>query len=109
MMQINLCLSGTNELKTAEIIVIGTGSITRGVVYGLSHVPGVSLRVAIIGRSHAKSPEIALIANARAAIVGTTVTFQPFHISHFKAAEFSKWPLACQRMVSLRDRLRNKE
>jgi hypothetical protein len=65
MMQINLCLSGTNELKTAEIIVIGTGSITRGVVYGLSHVPGVSLRVAIIGRSHAKSSEIALIANAR--------------------------------------------
>jgi saccharopine dehydrogenase-like NADP-dependent oxidoreductase len=77
-------------LKSAEIIVIGTGSIARGVAFGLSQVPEISLRVAIIGRSLAKASEIALLANARAAIVGTSVTCQPFRISRFKAAEFSK-------------------
>ena len=77
-------------MKSAEIIVIGTGSIARGVVFRLSQVPEISLRVAIIGRSLAKASEIALLANARAAIVGTSVTCQPFRISQFKAAEFSK-------------------
>jgi hypothetical protein len=38
-------------LKTAEIIVIGTSSIARGIAYEFSHVPGISLRVAIVGRS----------------------------------------------------------
>jgi hypothetical protein len=77
-------------LKTAEIIVIGTGSIARGIVFGLSHVLGTFLRVAIIGRSHAKASEIALFANARAAIVGASVACQPMRISHCKAVEFSR-------------------
>src|ERR1700730_2702688 len=83
-------VKGLDELKSAEIIVIGTGSIARGVVYGLSHVPGISLRVAIIGRSLAKASETALLANARAAIVGMSVMCQPFRVSQFKAAELSK-------------------
>ena len=94
-------LTGLSELKTAEIIVIGTGSIARGVAYGLSHVPGISLRVVILGRSHAKASEIALLANARAAIVGTSVTFQPFLISQFKGPEFSKLFLSLKPKIIL--------
>jgi len=77
-------------LRTTEIIVIGTGSIARGIVYGLSHMPGISLRLAVLGRSHAKASEIALFANARAASLGTSVLCQPVGISQFKASEFSR-------------------
>jgi hypothetical protein len=77
-------------LKAAEIVVIGTGSIARGVVYGLSHVPGIPLRVAILGRSHAKAAEIALLANARSASVGTRIVCQPIRISQLKDVEFSR-------------------
>jgi hypothetical protein len=88
-------------LKSAEIVVIGTGSIARGIIYGLSHVPGISLRVAIIGRSRTKASEIALLSNARAAIVGTSVTCEPFVIFQFKAAAFSKLFLSLKPKVIL--------
>jgi hypothetical protein len=76
-------------LKTVEILVIGTGSIARGIAYGLSITPGASLRVAIIGRSYDKAGEIALIANARAAALGTAAAFHAVRTSQFKTAAFS--------------------
>jgi hypothetical protein len=88
-------------LKSADIVVIGTGSIARGIIYGLSHVPGISFRVAIIGRSRTKASKIALLSNARAAIVGTSVTCEPFIISQFKAAAFSKLFVALKPKVIL--------
>jgi hypothetical protein len=78
---------GLSDLKTAEILVIGTGSIARGVVYGLSHILGRSFRVVILGRSPAKVSEIA---NARAASVGASVICEPISIAQFKAAKFSR-------------------
>jgi hypothetical protein len=77
-------------LKTAEILVIGTGSIARGVVYELSHILGRSLRVVIIGRSQVKVSEIALIANARAASVGASVVCEPVSMAQFTVAKFSR-------------------
>jgi hypothetical protein len=88
-------------LKTAEIVIVGTGSIARGVIYGLSQMSRMPLRIAIIGRSHAKAAEIALLANARAASVGTRVACLPIGMSQFRAAEFSRIFLSLKPKVIL--------
>jgi hypothetical protein len=59
-------------------------------VNALSQTAAGPLRVAIIGRSLAKTSRLALIANARAAMFRTPVQFQPLQIAQFKALAFSR-------------------
>jgi hypothetical protein len=77
-------------VKTADIVIIGSGSLAQGIVYALSQVAMGSLRIAIIGRSTAKVSRIALIANARSASFGTPLVFFPWGIAEFKASAFSR-------------------
>ncbi|MGA3090087.1 MAG: hypothetical protein ABSD75_15845 [Terriglobales bacterium] len=77
-------------MKTAEIVIIGSGSLAQGIVYALSQVAAGSFRVAIAGRSQAKIFRLALLANARAASFGTPPTFFPLEIAEFKTLAFSR-------------------
>jgi hypothetical protein len=77
-------------LKTADVVIIGSGSLARGIVYALYQVATGSLRIAVIGRSAAKVARIVLIANARTASFGTPATFFAFAIREFKALAFSQ-------------------
>lgn len=77
-------------MKTADIVIIGSGSLAHGIVYALSQAAMDSLRIAIIGRSGAKVSRMALIANARAASFGTRPFFFPVGIPEFRAAAFSR-------------------
>jgi hypothetical protein len=77
-------------VKTADIVIIGSGSLAHGIVYALSQAVRGSLRIAIIGRSGAKISQLALIANARAASFGTRPLFFPLGMSEFRAAAFSR-------------------
>src|SRR3984893_7163465 len=72
------------------MILVGTGSLARGIAYELSQVAAHSLRIAVIGRSTAKVSRMVHIANARAASFGTSAAFSPFAISEFKALAFSR-------------------
>jgi hypothetical protein len=78
------------QLKTADIVIVGSGSLAQGIVYALSQIARDSMRIAIIGRSAAKISRIALIANARAATFRVPVTFFPLAIRDFKALAFSR-------------------
>lgn len=86
-------------MKTAEIVIVGSGSLAQGVVYGLSQVAPGSLRIALIGRSSAKVSRITLMANARAACHGARVTFSPLGIPKFSALAFSRALRALQPKV----------
>jgi len=77
-------------VKTADIVIIGSGSLAHGIVYALSQVAAGSLRIAIIGRSGAKVSRMTLIANARVASFGTRPFFFPVGIPEFRAAAFSR-------------------
>jgi hypothetical protein len=77
-------------VKRAEIVVAGTGSLAGGVVQSLCQVADGALRVAVIGRSMAKASRLALIANARAAMFGTTVRCEPLELKQFEARAFSR-------------------
>jgi hypothetical protein len=77
-------------VKTADIVIIGSGSLAHGIVYALSQTATGSLRIAIIGRSETKVSQMALIANARAASFGTRPFFFPVEIREFRAAAFSR-------------------
>jgi hypothetical protein len=77
-------------VKTADIVIIGSGSLARGIVYALSQAVRGSLRIAIIGRSRAKISQLALTANARAARFGTRPLFFPLGMTEFRAAAFSR-------------------
>lgn len=84
-------------MKTADIVIIGSGSLAHGIVYALSQAAPGSLRIAIIGRSGGKVSRMALIANAGPAIFGTRPFFfplgfpnsgqQPFPRASFAQAE----------------------
>jgi hypothetical protein len=77
-------------VKTADVVIVGSGSLAQGVVYALSQVPNGSLRTVIIGRSSSKVARMAVIANARAAAFGASTTFSPLGILEFKALEFAR-------------------
>lgn len=77
-------------MKTADVVIIGSGSLARGIGYALSQVSTGSLRVAIIGRSVGKVSRMAVIANARAAGFGTSATFSALGFPEFKALAFSR-------------------
>jgi hypothetical protein len=77
-------------VKTADIVIIGSGSLAHGIVYALSQVPTGAPRIAITGRSEAKVSQMALIANARAASFGTRPFFFPVGIPEFKVSAFSR-------------------
>lgn len=81
---------GRALVKTADVVIIGSGSLARGIVYALSQVATDSLRIAVIGRSTAKVSRMALIANARAASFGASATFFSLTIRDFKALAFSR-------------------
>lgn len=76
-------------MKNADIVIVGSGSLAQGIIYGLSQVAPGSLRITVIGRSSAKVSRIALIANARAASHGVRATFSPLGIPEFSASAFS--------------------
>lgn len=78
------------RMKTADVIIVGSGSLAQGIVYTLSQVATDSLRVAIVGRSAAKVSRITFIANARAASFGTSADFLPLAIPEFNALAFSR-------------------
>src|SRR4030088_348730 len=80
---------GWGLIGTSDLILVGTGSLARGIAYALSQVAAHSLRIAVIGRSTAKVSRMVHIANARAASFGTSAAFSPFAISEFKALAFS--------------------
>jgi hypothetical protein len=77
-------------VKAADILIIGSGSLAAGVINALSQETSCSLRVAIVGRSPAKVSRLALVANARAAILGASVSFVPLPIARFTALAFSR-------------------
>ena len=77
-------------MKTADVVVIGSGSLAHGIVYALSQMAKASFRIAIVGRSTAKVSRMALIANARAASFGARPIFFPCGIPVFKASAFSR-------------------
>lgn len=82
-------------MKIADVVIIGTGSLARGVTENLAHSgacgAGVgSLRIAIVGRSAAKVSQLALIANARAASCGSSTTFVAAGMANFTALAFSR-------------------
>jgi hypothetical protein len=77
-------------VKTADIVIIGSGSLAHGIAYALSQAVRSSLAIAVIGRSGAKISRMALIANAPAASFGTRPFFFPVEIRDFRAAAFSR-------------------
>lgn len=77
-------------MKTADIVIIGSGSLVSGVVNAIPQVSGDSLTIAIVGRTVAKVRRMALIANARAANFGASATFLPIEIREFKALAFAR-------------------
>jgi hypothetical protein len=77
-------------VNAADIVIIGSGSLAHGIAYALSQTLRGSVCIAIIGRSEAKVPQMALIANARAASFGTHPFFFPVEIRDFRAAAFSR-------------------
>jgi len=77
-------------VQTADIVIIGSGSLASGVVNALSQVSKDSLTIVLIGRSVAKVRQMALIANARAATFGASATFLPIEIREFKAVAFAR-------------------
>jgi hypothetical protein len=77
-------------MKGAEIVIVGTGSLASEVAYGLSQVATAPLRVGIVGRSPEKALQLAVIANARAGILGTPVNFEPLAIPRFDARAFAR-------------------
>jgi hypothetical protein len=77
-------------VKTADVVIVGSGSLAQGIVYALSQGAMDSLRIVVIGRSMAKVSRMALIANARAASFGTSVAFSAIEIREFNALAFSR-------------------
>lgn len=77
-------------MKAADILIVGSGSLAAGVVLSLSQVPTGPIRIAILGRSLEKVSRMAVIANARATMFETRVTFQPLQLTQFKARAFSQ-------------------
>ncbi|MBZ5554771.1 MAG: hypothetical protein LAO21_18795 [Acidobacteriia bacterium] len=77
-------------MKTADILIVGTGSLATAVVNSLSQASIGRLRIAIVGRSTLKMAQLAHIANARSITFGTAVTFVPFEIPQFSAQAFSR-------------------
>jgi len=77
-------------LKTAEILIIGTGSLASGVVNALSLLSVGALRVAIIGRSRHKASRLALMANTRAAVLRSSARFESVEVPQCKALHFSR-------------------
>ena len=81
---------GRALVKTVDVVIIGSGSLARGIVHALSQIATGSIRIAIIGRSAVKVSRMALIANARAASFGTSPIFFPLEIPQFNATAFSR-------------------
>jgi len=77
-------------VNTADLLILGTGSLAADIVHALSHVSAASLRVVILGRDAEKTFRLALIANARAAMFRTRITFQPVHLAQFEASPLSR-------------------
>ena len=77
-------------MVTADIVIIGSGSLAAKITNALSQLSVGRLRVAVIARSLAKASYIAAIANARASMLGGPTTFLPFEVARFKAAAFSR-------------------
>jgi hypothetical protein len=77
-------------VKSADIVVVGSGSLAAGVAGGLSQAPKLSLRVVVIGRSLEKAAQLARMANARSAIFQTPVQFAAMEIAEFRAAAFGR-------------------
>jgi len=77
-------------VKTADVAILGSGSLANGIVHALSQVFTDSLRIAIIGRSTVKISQMALIANARARSFGARLFFFPLAIPRFTALAFSR-------------------
>ena len=73
-----------------DTFIIGTGSLAEAVVNALSQASMGPLRIAVIGRSAAKVSRLALMANARAAVLGTSLTFLSLEIAQFKALAFAR-------------------
>ena len=76
-------------MKPADIVIVGTGSLAAEVAYAFSQAAD-PLRIGIIGRSEEKTCQLAMIANARAAILGTAVIFEPLVIPQFEAHAFAR-------------------
>jgi len=74
----------------ADLVIVGSGSLAEKVVHLFSQLELGRLQVAIVGRSKAKIAQTALIANARAAILGVSTTVAPVEIGEFNARFFSK-------------------
>lgn len=76
-------------MKSADILLFSSGSLARGVANALSPMQNLSLRVAILARSQTKASQLALIANARARIFRSRVTFTPIEVAGFNASAIS--------------------
>ena len=76
-------------MKTAEMVIVGTGSLAAGVVNALSQ-SGIPMRIAVIGRSIGRAGPLAQIANARAAMFGMGTRCEALEIREFSAAAFAR-------------------
>lgn len=79
-----------NPSHSADLVIVGSGSLAEKVLSSLSQLPLPRLRVAVIARSLAKIAETVRIANACAAISGVSTTFTALEIGDFNARAFSK-------------------
>jgi hypothetical protein len=77
-------------MRAADIVIVGSGSLAQGIAQALAQGGADSRRIAIIGRLAAKVSRIALLANARAASFGTSVTFSALAIREFRASAFAQ-------------------
>ena len=77
-------------MKSADIVVVGTGSLAAGVAHSLCQAADGPLRVAVIGRDAAKVSRLTRIANARAAAFGRKASFESVELAQFKALAFSR-------------------
>lgn len=72
-------------MRTADIVVVGSGSLATKVINAMTQLPHRGLRVAIVGRSESKVTQMALIANARVGALSGTATFVPVGVTQFRA------------------------
>lgn len=76
-------------MKTAEMVIVGTGSLAAGVVNALSQ-SRIRMRVAVIGRSIAKTSKLVKIGSARAVMFGVPTRFEGVEIRKFQDGAFAR-------------------
>lgn len=76
-------------MKSADIAIVGSGSLARAFAYGISLVVSGGLRVTVLGRSEPKVSQLVNIANARSASLSRAVNFTPCVLQSFSVSDLA--------------------